>query len=72
MLAHELSHIRNYDVRLMTWAAVLAGSIALLAYIILRSLCVRRRRDRDRGGGERAGAGRRGDRARSSRRSPRS
>ena len=31
MLAHEMSHIRNYDVRLMTWAAVLAGSIALLA-----------------------------------------
>ena len=30
MLAHEMSHIRNYDVRLMTWAAVLAGSIALL------------------------------------------
>ena len=31
VLAHEMSHIRNYDVRLMTWAAVLAGSIALLA-----------------------------------------
>ena len=24
VLAHEISHIRNYDVRLMTWAAVLA------------------------------------------------
>jgi heat shock protein HtpX len=38
VLAHELSHIRNYDVRLMTWAAVLAGSIALLASIFTRAL----------------------------------
>jgi heat shock protein HtpX len=36
VLAHEVSHIRNYDVRLMTWAAVLAGSIALIAQIFLR------------------------------------
>jgi heat shock protein HtpX len=48
VLAHELSHIRNYDVRLMTWAAVLAGSIALLANILLRSLWFGG--DRDRGG----------------------
>jgi len=48
VLAHELSHIRNYDVRLMTWAAVLAGSIALLASILLRSLWFGG--DRDRGG----------------------
>jgi len=38
VLAHEVSHIRNYDVRLMTWAAVLAGSIALLAQIFLRTM----------------------------------
>ena len=38
VLAHEMSHIRNYDVRLMTWAAVLAGSIALLANIFTRAL----------------------------------
>jgi heat shock protein HtpX len=50
VLAHELSHIRNYDVRLMTWAAVLAGSIALLANIFLRSLWFGGG-DRDRGGG---------------------
>jgi heat shock protein HtpX len=37
-------------VRLMTWAAVLAGSIALLANILLRSL-VFGGGDRDRGGG---------------------
>jgi heat shock protein HtpX len=50
VLAHELSHIRNYDVRLMTWAAVLAGSVALLANILLRSLWFGGG-DRDRGGG---------------------
>ena len=53
VLAHELSHIRNYDVRLLTWAAVLAGSIALLANILLRSLWFGGG-DRDRGGGANA------------------
>jgi heat shock protein HtpX len=38
VLAHEMSHIRNYDVRLMTWAAVLAGSIALLANVFTRAM----------------------------------
>lgn len=34
VLAHEMSHIRNLDVKLMTYAAVLAGSIAMIAQII--------------------------------------
>jgi heat shock protein HtpX len=51
VLAHELSHIRNYDVRLMTWAAVLAGSIALLANILLRGLFFSGGRNRNGGGG---------------------
>jgi heat shock protein HtpX len=38
VLAHEVSHIRNYDVRLMTYAAVLAGSIAMISQIFLRGL----------------------------------
>jgi len=38
VLAHEMSHIRNYDVRLMTWAAVLAGSIAMIAGIFTRAM----------------------------------
>jgi heat shock protein HtpX len=38
VLAHEMSHIRNYDVRLMTWAAVLAGSIAMLASVFTRAM----------------------------------
>jgi len=49
VLAHELSHVRNYDVRLMTWAAVLAGSIALLANILLRVLWFGGGGNRDRG-----------------------
>jgi heat shock protein HtpX len=51
VLAHELSHVRNYDVRLMTWAAVLAGSIALLANILLRGLFFSGGRNRNGGGG---------------------
>jgi heat shock protein HtpX len=52
VLAHEVSHIRNYDVRLMTWAAVLAGSIALLAQIFLRAMWFGGGgRDRGSGGG---------------------
>jgi heat shock protein HtpX len=38
VIAHEISHIRNLDVRLMTYAAVLAGSIALLSEFVLRGL----------------------------------
>ncbi|MBJ7347378.1 MAG: M48 family metalloprotease [Thermoleophilaceae bacterium] len=38
VLAHEMSHIKNLDVRLMTYAAVLAGSIALISQIILHGL----------------------------------
>jgi heat shock protein HtpX len=49
VLAHEMSHIRNYDVRLMTYAAVLAGSIALLANIMLRAMWFGGGRD-NRGG----------------------
>ena len=38
VLAHEMSHVRNYDVRLMTYAAVLAGSIAMISQIFLRGM----------------------------------
>jgi heat shock protein HtpX len=36
VIAHEISHVRNLDVRLMTYAAVLAGSVALLSEFVLR------------------------------------
>ena len=36
--AHELSHVRNYDTRLMSIVVILVGSVALLADIFFRSL----------------------------------
>lgn len=53
VLAHELSHIKNYDIRVMTIVVVLVGSIVLLSDIALRSFLFRGRRD-DRGGGGQA------------------
>jgi heat shock protein HtpX len=35
VIAHEVSHIRNLDVRLMTYAAVLGGSVAVLSQLLL-------------------------------------
>jgi heat shock protein HtpX len=51
VLAHEMSHVRNYDVRLMTYAAVLAGSIALLSQIFLRGMWFGGGRRDSQGGG---------------------
>jgi heat shock protein HtpX len=50
VLAHEMSHIRNYDVRLMTYAAVLAGSIAMISQIFLRGMMFGGGRRDERGG----------------------
>lgn len=53
VIAHELSHIKNYDIRLMAIVAVLVGSVALLADIFMRSMWfggMRRNDDEDRGG----------------------
>ncbi len=41
VLAHELSHVGNYDIRYMTLAAVLVGMIAMVSHIFLRSLWFR-------------------------------
>ena len=38
VIAHELSHIKNYDIRLMAIVGVLAGTIAFLADMFMRSL----------------------------------
>ena len=55
VLAHELSHVGNYDIRFALLVGVLVGSIALLADWFLRFSfwgCGRRGcGDRDRGGG---------------------
>jgi heat shock protein HtpX len=37
VIAHELSHVRNYDIRLMTILVVLVGVISLLADLFLRA-----------------------------------
>jgi heat shock protein HtpX len=52
VMAHEISHIRNRDVRLMTLAAVLVGVIALMADLLFRISLFGggRRNDRDSGG----------------------
>lgn len=37
VIAHELSHIKNYDIRVMTIVVVLVGTISLLADFFLRA-----------------------------------
>lgn len=43
--AHELSHIQNYDIRVMTIVVVLIGAIMLLSDVFLRSTLFRGRDD---------------------------
>src|SRR5206468_3956313 len=53
VIAHELSHIGNYDVRFMTLVGVLVGVIVLIADLFWRSSFLgfgRRRDNRDEGG----------------------
>jgi heat shock protein HtpX len=53
VIAHELSHVKNYDIRLMTIVVVLVGTIALISQIFFRArLFGGGRRDNDRGGGQ--------------------
>jgi heat shock protein HtpX len=37
VIAHEMSHIKNYDIRVMLYSAVMVGAILLLSDILLRS-----------------------------------
>ncbi|HIH16532.1 MAG TPA: M48 family metalloprotease [Candidatus Diapherotrites archaeon] len=48
VIAHEMSHIKNFDIRFMMYVAVMVGVIALLSDWILRSAFHRKS---DRGGG---------------------
>ena len=53
VIAHELSHVKNYDIRLMLMVSVLVGTVAFLADMFLRTLWWgggRRNRDSDREG----------------------
>jgi heat shock protein HtpX len=55
VMAHELSHVRHYDILYATLMAVMVGFMVILSDIFLRSLWFgagsRRRRSRDSGGG---------------------
>jgi len=55
VIAHEMSHIKNYDVRLQTVVVVMAGIVALLSDWMMRSFMWgggrRRGRGRDNAGG---------------------
>lgn len=51
VIAHELSHIQNYDTRVMTLAAVMAGAVVILADIFLRSTRFASSRDHRGGSG---------------------
>ncbi len=50
VVAHELSHVKNYDIRMMMLAVMLAGIVVVLADFMVRSFIWGRGRDDDRGG----------------------
>src|SRR5438874_8113872 len=49
VISHEMSHIKNYDVRLILIVTTLVGFAALLASLVWRSLFFARPRGRDSG-----------------------
>lgn len=53
VVAHELSHVKNYDIRLLSIVSILVGSVALLSDWFLRMTYFGGgRRDDDRGSGQ--------------------
>ena len=55
VVSHEMSHVKNYDIRLMTVVAALAGAVLLIADWSRRGLGWGRRRNGNGGGGGAAG-----------------
>jgi len=54
VMAHEMSHVGNYDIRVMTTVAVVVGLVALIADLMLRFTWYgagARRGSKDKGGG---------------------
>ena len=49
VIAHEIAHIKNYDIRFLTTATVMVGAIVIIADVFVRSLWF--------GGGRRRGSG---------------
>lgn len=50
VIAHEMSHIANYDIRFMTFTAIVIGMIAIISEIFLRSLWFSSSDNRNRDG----------------------
>ncbi|HEV8355293.1 MAG TPA: M48 family metalloprotease [Gemmatimonadales bacterium] len=57
VIAHEMSHIRNYDIRLMTLLAAMVGAIALMSDVMRQFLRYGGRVDGSGGLGGRGGGG---------------
>ncbi|UCH24688.1 MAG: M48 family metallopeptidase [Trueperaceae bacterium] len=55
VIAHELAHVKNYDILLMSLLAATVGAIVLLRDIVFRSMRFGGRRYRSAGGGSRGG-----------------
>lgn len=51
VIAHEMSHIRNYDILFASLVAVLIGIISIVAQLALRNMWFRNRDDRGKGSG---------------------
>ncbi len=51
VIAHEMSHIRNYDIRYATFVVILVGTVALLSDWMRRSFFFRGRRGKKGGAG---------------------
>src|SRR3989344_1369326 len=51
VISHELSHVRNYDIRMMMFVVVLVGLIALLSDFFLRTMIYGKGRKDMKGGG---------------------
>lgn len=53
VLAHEVAHIKNYDILLQTVASIMVGAVIIISNVFSRSMMwggARRRNDRDSGG----------------------
>jgi len=53
VVGHEMTHIRNFDIRFVTLVAVMVGLVSILSQLFLRSMWYGGQggRDRERGGG---------------------
>jgi len=56
VIAHEIGHVRNYDIRFMTLAGTILGSIVLISELFLRAQWYAPRRSSSRGKGNGAQA----------------